>query len=129
MNKTVTPKVLPGGKKFVLYIVTVITFCALNCMVLQAGDFDGPYLYAENDIFKLINEEQKESALQIQCWMLDFNARVPDDSIPEKNLNKRERMDQTKASVNEYIAEPELKVREWMVNIDSRDQAILITEP
>ena len=108
MKKTVTTKVFQDGKMIVLYIVTMITFCALNSMVLQASDYDSGHSYAENDIFKLINEEQDESVLQI--------------------LNEQERAGQPTASAGEYSLEPELKVKEWMLNIDSWCQDTLLAE-
>ena len=128
MKTKITAKTFPGVKKIALHAAVAAAFCLLNCLVLQAQEYEIRYPDSDLDYFKFTNEQEPEAALQYQPWMLNFHTQGIDNVIQPKIIQDQESVQPLEAPENEYTPEPELKVCTWMVDIETWYQTTISSD-
>ena len=119
MKTKITAKTFQSVKKIALHVAVAAVFCLLNCLVLQAQEYEIMYPDSDRDYFKFTNEEEPEAILQFQSWMLDFHTKGADHELQPRIIHDQENVKPLEAPENEYTPEPELKVCAWMVDIET----------
>ena len=74
MKTTKSRNTFPKTEKIIAYCLAVTVFCLLSIMVPHAQDKESMKYNAELKNLRMISEDENESVLQLESWMLEFHS-------------------------------------------------------